>query len=80
MLPTPSNSNITYNGTSGWSYIGTFGTEVFNFQDTSTTIPIGHYFNGIIRGKNLYFTASSTKLLSKLITSIRATSGQFIAY
>lgn len=80
MLPTPSNSNITYNGTSGWSYIGTFGTEVFNFQDTSATIPIGHYFNGIIRGKNLYFTASSTKLLSKLITSIRATSGQFIAY
>ena len=80
MLPTPSNSNITYNGTSGWSYIGTFGTEVFNFQDTSATIPTGHYFNGIIRGKNLYFTASSTKLLSKLILSIRATSGQFIAY
>ena len=76
----PPRDHVNYNNKDNWTYIGTFGTENFNLNETSATINSNNFFSGILDNHDLYFSISTTQLISKLVQSTTVTDGQITVY
>lgn len=76
----PPTGTIEYNGKSNWTWVGTFGTDLFNLNDTSAEITIGHYYPAILSNGTLSFTVFPTQFISKLVEATDVINGTIKAY